>query len=65
MSGFEMNSESIKKIKSLVKRKNNRLLKKDLSKLHYADIAEIVELLSIENATYMRRGNAEDSSANL
>ena len=53
MSGFEINSESIKKIKSLVKRKNNRLLKKDLSKLHYADIAEIVELLSIENATYI------------
>ena len=63
MSGFEINSESIKKIKSLVKRKNNRLLKKDLSKLHYADIAEIVELLSIENATYIIKLLESDKTA--
>ena len=63
MSGFEINSESIKKIKSLVKRKNNRLLKKGLSKLHYADIAEIVELLSIENATYIIKLLESDKTA--
>ena len=63
MSGFEINSESIKKIKSLVKRKNNKLLKKDLSKLHYADIAEIVELLSIENATYIIKLLESDKTA--
>ena len=63
MSGFEINSESINKIKSLVKRKNNRLLKKDLSKLHYADIAEIVELLSIENATYIIKLLESDKTA--
>ena len=63
MSGFEINSESIKKIKSLVKRKNNRLLKKDLSKLHYADIAEIVGLLSIENATYIIKLLESDKTA--
>ena len=63
MPGFEINSESINKIESLVIKKNNRLLKKDLSKLHYADIAEIVELLSIENATYIIKLLESDKTA--
>jgi len=63
MEEFKINKETIKRIENLVEKKNNALLLKSLSKLHYADIAEIVQELSIEKATYLIKLLESDKTA--
>ena len=53
MTTFQIDSSFLDSIKSLIKQGNNTLLKKKLKPIHYADIAEIIETLSIEEATYI------------
>ena len=53
MATFQIDTPFLNSIKSLIKQGNNTLLKKKLKPIHYADIAEILETLSIEEATYI------------
>ena len=53
MATFQIDTSFLDSIKSLIKQGNNTLLKKKLKPIHYADIAEIIEILSIEEATYI------------
>jgi magnesium transporter len=53
MATFQIDTSFLDSIKSLIKQGNNALLIKKLKPIHYADIAEIIETLSIEEATYI------------
>jgi len=53
MATFQIDTPFLNSIKSLIKQGNNTLLIKKLKPIHYADIAEILETLSIEEATYI------------
>jgi len=53
MATFQIDTSFLDSIKSLIRQGNNTLLKKKLKPIHYADIAEIIETLSIEEATYI------------
>ena len=53
MATFQIDTPFLDSIKSLIKQGNNTLLRKKLKPIHYADIAEILETLSIEEATYI------------
>ena len=53
MATFQIDMPFLNSIKSLIKQGNNTLLRKKLKPIHYADIAEILETLSIEEATYI------------
>jgi len=50
---FEITKELIQEIKALVEAKNSTELVKAYSELHFADLAEILDQLSIEEATYL------------
>ena len=53
MATFQIDTPFLDSIKSLIKQGNNSLLRKKLKPIHYADIAEILETLSVEEATYI------------
>ena len=53
MATFQIDTPFLDSIKSLIKQGNNTLLRRKLKPIHYADIAEILETLSIEEATYI------------
>ena len=53
MATFQIDTPFLDSIKSLIEQGNNALLIKKLKPIHYADIAEIIETLSIEEATYI------------
>ena len=53
MATFQIDTPFLNSIKFLIKQGNNTLLRKKLKPIHYADIAEILETLSIEEATYI------------
>jgi magnesium transporter len=53
MATFQIDTPFLDSIKSLIKQGNNTLLRKKLKPIHYADIAEILETLSVEEATYI------------
>ena len=53
MATFQIDTSFLDSIKSHIRQGNNALLKKKLKPIHYADIAEIIETLSIEEATYI------------
>lgn len=53
MATFQIDTFFLDSIKSHIRQGNNALLKKKLKPIHYADIAEIIETLSIEEATYI------------
>ena len=53
MATFQIDTPFLDSIKSLIKQGKNTLLRKKLKPIHYADIAEILETLSIEEATYI------------
>ena len=50
---FNFDGEYIGAIKELIQSNKNKKLKKQLHELHYADIAELIEALSIEDAIYL------------
>ena len=53
MVNFQLDGEYIGAIKELIRLNKNKKLKKQLHELHYADIAELIESLSIDNAIYL------------
>ena len=53
MSNFQIDKTEILEIRSLIEAQNNRQLQKRLHQWHYADIAEIIQVLSIAEATYL------------
>jgi magnesium transporter len=53
MATFQIDTPFLDSIKSLIKQGKNTLLRKKLKPIHYADIAEILETLSVEEATYI------------
>ncbi|MFD0931420.1 magnesium transporter [Psychroflexus salinarum] len=50
---FELTKELIEKIESLIEEKNDQELESHLEKYHHADIAEILDDLSLDDATYI------------
>lgn len=53
MANFELDGNFIKAIKFLIRKQKGKKLKKQLHGLHYADIAEIIEQLAIDDALYL------------
>ena len=53
MRQFKVNDELINKIKRLIKVNDNEKLVMDLNELHYADLAEIFELLEIKEVIFL------------
>ena len=53
MATFQIDSIFLDGIKALIKKKDNTLLKRKLQPVHYADLGEVIEGLSIEEATYL------------
>ena len=66
MKRFKLDNILLKKIELLINEKKDRLLQKKLNPFHYADIAEIIERLSLEQATYIiKLLNSETTSGAL
>ncbi len=63
MTRFQINKEKISKIEKLIEIKNEKLLIRNLENLHYADIAEIIEELTIPKATYLIKLLESDKTA--
>ena len=53
MRQFKVNDELINKIKRLIRSNDNKKLVMDLNELHYADLAEIFELLEIKEVVFL------------
>ena len=53
MRQFKVNDELINKIKGLIRNNDNKKLVMDLNELHYADLAEIFELLEIKEVIFL------------
>jgi magnesium transporter len=63
MATFQIDSIFLDDIKALIKKKDNTLLKRKLQPVHYADLGEIIEGLSIEEATYLIKLLGSDTTA--
>ena len=53
MANFQVDKTAIQAIRSLIGGLQNSQLQKKLNQLHYADIAEIIQELSIDEAVYI------------
>ena len=53
MPKFEINKTGIKTIAELIENGSDKQLLKILKDVHYADIAEIIDELPVEGATYL------------
>lgn len=53
MTPFQLNDELLAQIKSDIEQHNKRALKKRTQEYHYADVAEIIDELSIEEGVYL------------
>ena len=53
MANFQVDKTAIQAIRSLIEGLQNSQLQKKLNQLHYADIAEIIQELSIDEAVYI------------
>ena len=53
MAIFQIDSPYLKEIKKLIEQEENIVLKTKFKPIHYADLAEIIESLSIDEATYL------------
>ena len=53
MANFQIDKARLQEIRSLIEAKENKKLQKQLHKLHYADIAEIIQELSKEEALFI------------
>ncbi len=63
MSKVEFNKEIINEIKKFISTNNNHQLKSTLKDIHYADIAELIDNLNIEEATYLIKLLDSDTTA--
>jgi magnesium transporter len=53
MATFQIDSLYLNKIKELILKEDKKSLKRKLKSIHYADLAEIIESISINHATYL------------
>ncbi|MEK9612450.1 MAG: magnesium transporter [Flavobacteriaceae bacterium] len=53
MATFQINTPFLDEIRNLIDQGENTRLKRKLRPIHYADIAEIIEQLSVEESTYL------------
>lgn len=53
MTPFQLNDELLAQIKSDIEQRNTKALKKRTEEYHYADLAEIVDELSVEEGVYL------------
>ena len=53
MAQFLIDNETIKLVQSLIEKKADKRLISKLGDVHYADIAEVIENLSVEEAVYL------------
>ena len=53
MATFQINSLYLNEIKELILKEDKKSLKRKLKSIHYADLAEIIESISINHATYL------------
>ena len=52
MSKVDFNKEIIDEIKNFISANNNKKLKETLKDIHYADIAELIDNLNIDECIY-------------
>ena len=65
MSNFQIDKDFIKVIEALIVEKNNLKLKNKLKDLHYADIAELSNELSANQATYLIKLLESEKTADI
>jgi magnesium transporter len=65
MSTFQFNEELLEEVKNFISSKNNQKLKLKLVNIHYADIAEIINNLNINQATYLIKLLESDTTADV
>ena len=63
MATFQIDSLFLDDIKALIEKKDDTLLKKKLQPVHYADLGEIIEGLTILEATYLVKLLGSDTTA--
>ena len=63
MSTVEFNKDLIEEIKNFISAGNDKKLKAKLKDIHYADIAELIDNLNIEEATYLIKLLESDTTA--
>ena len=63
MGTFQIDSAFTAEIKDLIAKEDNPRLKRKLKPAHYADLGEIIETLSIEEATYLIKLLGSDKTA--
>lgn len=63
MSQFELNKEFLSQIKLAVEEENDKLIKQDISTLHPADIAEILDEVNMEEAKFIYQFLKPDAAA--
>ena len=53
MATFQIDTPFLENLKDLIRKKEDSKLRRKFKPMHYADLAEIIELLSKDNATYV------------
>ena len=63
MATFQINSDFINEIKDLIAKGNKTRIKLKLKSTHYADLGEIIEAISLDEATYLIKLLGSDKTA--
>lgn len=63
MATFQINSDFINEIKDLIAKADKSQIKLKLKTAHYADLGEIIEAISLEEATYLIKLLGSDKTA--
>ena len=63
MATFEINEIFLIEIRDLVKKQDNIRIKRKLGQAHYADLGEIIEAVSLNEATYLVKVLGSDKTA--
>ena len=53
MAKFQIDTPFLENLKDLIRKKEDYKLRRKFKPMHYADLAEIIELLSKDDATYV------------
>ena len=63
MATFQINSDFINEVKDLITKGDKTRIKSKLKSAHYADLGEIIEAISLEEATYLIKLLGSDKTA--
>ena len=63
MATFQINEAFLIEIKDLIKKGNNSHIKRKLEQAHYADLGEIIEVISLDEATHLVKVLGSDKTA--